>query len=394
MDFRFTPAQEAWRQEVGRFLDTLIPDWFPGVAQATVPPASAEEYAFTRQVHKQLAGRGWLVMSWPKEYGGLEAGVMDQTIFAEEYAYRRLPHLGPGVGFVGPSLAIHGSPEQKAKYLPPIAAAETVWCQGFSEPGTGSDLAGLQTKARADGDEMVVDGSKIWTTNAHRSDWCWLAVRTNPDAPKHRGISVLLVDMTSPGITVRPIHDIAGKHSFNQVYFDSVRVPRANLVGQINGGWKILTTTLDFERSSIATSAFARRTLEDLVRYANETIGPDGAPLGKDPIIAAKLAARATEIEVARLLAYRTSSVMASGRVPNKEASVSKLFGSMVLQQLAQTALDLAGPIGPVRKAVPGSALRRPVIDFCLNTISATIAGGSSEVQKGIIATRGLEMPR
>lgn len=394
MDFRFTPAQEAWRQEVGSFLDTLMPEDFPGVAQATVPPATPAEYAFARQVHQQLAGRGWLVMSWPKEYGGSGAGVMDQLIFSEEYAYRRLPHLGPGVGFVGPALAAHGSPEQKARHLPPIAAAETVWCQGFSEPGTGSDLASLQTRARADGDDMVVEGSKIWTTNAHRADWCWLAVRTNADAPKHRGISVLLVDMTSPGITVRPILDITGKHSFNQVYFDTVRVPRENLVGQIDGGWKVLTTTLDFERSTVANAAFARRTLEDLVRYARETVGQDGRPLGKDPVIAGKLAARATDIEVARLLAYQTASVLASGRVPNKEASVSKLFASLVLQQLAQTALEIVGPIGPVRRVEPDSALRRPVIDFCLQTISATIAGGSSEVQKGIIATRGLGMPR
>jgi alkylation response protein AidB-like acyl-CoA dehydrogenase len=389
MDFQFTPEQQAWRREVREWLvGELGPDYEGGDFET--PEGRAE----IKQFIKKLGRRGWLVMGWPTEYGGGGKTMIEQMIFNEEYAYWRAPYVGPGVHFVGPALILHGTEEQKRQHLPAIANHEVMWCQGFSEPGTGSDLASLQTRAVEDGDEFVVNGSKIWTSFGHYADWCWLAVRTNPDAPKHRGISLLMVDMKSPGITVSPIIDMAGRHHLNQTFFDDVRVPRANLVGPKDMGWYVMTTTLDFERSLVAGSATARRTLEDLVAYAKETLGPDGQPLAKDPVIAAKLAQLAIDIEVAKLFAYATVSVQMHGGVPNKEGSLSKLWSTELTQRLYDVGLQVIGPYAPLRQGSKWAAMKGKLIDLRLLATSATIAGGTSEIQRNIIATRGLGMPR
>jgi alkylation response protein AidB-like acyl-CoA dehydrogenase len=230
MRLDFTPEQIAWRNEIRAFLKENLPREYDDELSS----ASREHFDFMMEFNRKLAKKGWLIMSWPKGYGGAGAGLMEQLIFHEEYGYHRAPNLGPGVRFVGPSIMVHGSDEQKAEHLPHIAANTRWWCQGFSEPGSGSDLASLQTRGVVDGDEIVVNGSKIWTSWAHMSDWCWLAVRTDPDARKHRGISILMVDLKWPGITIRPVPNMAGYHSFNQVFFDDLRVPRANMVGPMN----------------------------------------------------------------------------------------------------------------------------------------------------------------
>jgi alkylation response protein AidB-like acyl-CoA dehydrogenase len=389
MDFRFTPEQEAWRQEVRQWLrQELGPDYDGGDMET--PEGRAEINRFI----KKLGAKGWLTMGWPKEYGGGGKTVIEQMIFNEEYAYHRAPYAGPGVHFIGPSLILHGTPEQKAYHLPRIANHDVWWCQGFSEPQTGSDLASLQTRAVEDGDEFVVNGTKIWTSFGHFADWCWLAVRTNPEAPRHRGISLLMVDMKSPGITVRPIIDMTGRHHLNQTFFDDVRVPRSNLVGQKDMGWYVMTTTLDFERSLVSSSAQARRVLEELVQYARETPGPDGTPLAQDPVIQAKLAQLAIEIEVAKLFAYATVSVQMHGGVPNKEGSLSKLYSTELTQRLYDVGLQVLGPYAPLRNGSKWAALRGKLIDARLLATSSTIAGGTSEIQRNIIATRGLGMPR
>ncbi|MCS7002607.1 MAG: acyl-CoA dehydrogenase family protein [Dehalococcoidia bacterium] len=389
MDFRFTPQQLAWRDEVRAFLRAELPPDYDG-GDTETEEGRQEIIRF----HKKLAAKGWLVLAWPKEYGGSGLGLIEQLIFQEEYGYHRGPYVGPGVSFIGPALMMHGTEEQKKKHLTAIANADVRWCQGFSEPQTGSDLASLQTRAVEDGDDFIVNGTKIWTSFAHWADWCWLMARTNPDAPKHRGISMLMVDMKSPGITVRPIIDMGGRHHLNQVFFDDVRVPRANLVGPKDMGWYVATTTLDFERSIVGTSAQARRTLEELVAYCNETIGPDGQPIGKDPVIRAKLAQMATEIEVARLLAYQTVSVQLHGKVPNREGSLSKMYSTELTQRLLDVGLQILGPYAPLTAESKWAKLRGRLIQMRLFATSNTIAGGTSEIQRQIVATRGLGMPR
>lgn len=389
MEFQFTPEQDAFRHEVRSFLKEILPPDYDG-GDIDSPEGRAE----IRAIHRKVAEKGWLLMSWPKEYGGGGAGIIDQLIFNEEYGYSRAPYVGPGITFIGPTIMINGTDEQKAEHLPRIANAEVQWCQGFSEPAVGSDLASLQTRAVDDGDDVVVNGSKIWNSFGHYADWCYLATRTNPDAPKHRGISVFLVDMKSPGITLRPIVSMDGEHHFNQVFFDDVRVPKKNMLGPRDRGWYVMATTLDFERSMVAGPAGARRSLEELIKYAATTKGTDGQPIGKDPVLAAKLAQMAIEIEVARLLAYQTASVQIHGLIPNKEASLSKLYGSELSQRLAILGEEVLGPQALIRKDDKYAKMFGKYAKAGLRAVSSTIAGGSSEIQRNVIATRGLKMPR
>ena len=255
MDFRFTQEDETFRTDLRQF---IADNWEapPHINEAYNRPA----FEAGRAYEKQLAKRGWLTLAWPKEYGGLAAPHMQQTIFREESAYAIAPGANSqGIYLIGPCIMVHGTEEQKKEYLPSIASGEVVWCQGFSEPGAGSDLASLQTRAVRDGDEYVINGQKIWTSNAHHSDWIHVLCRTDPDAPKHRGITYFLVDMKSPGVEVRPLINMLGEHGFNETYFTDVRVPVSHIVGEVNRGWYAATTTLDFERSGVTWSANGRR---------------------------------------------------------------------------------------------------------------------------------------
>jgi alkylation response protein AidB-like acyl-CoA dehydrogenase len=308
-----------------------------------------------------------------------------QAVFNEELSYHRVP--GPdfiGINYVGPTLMLYGSDEQKKRFLPAILSGEEKWCQGYSEPGSGSDLASLQTRAVVDGDDFVVNGQKIWTSGAHRADWIFLLTRTDPDAPKHRGISYLLADMRSPGITVRPLVNMAGSHEFNEVFFEDLRIPRNQLVGDMNRGWYVGMATMDFERSAIGGVAGNRRDLEDLV-------GMVRALPGKTPgHIRSEIADRQVEVDVTRMLSVRIIGIQESGGVPNYEASVAKLFTSELNQRMARTAVKALG--------LSGQAPRTPIEEkwkqSYLRTVSSTIAGGTSEIQRNIVATRGLGLPR
>jgi alkylation response protein AidB-like acyl-CoA dehydrogenase len=281
MEYRFSPEEEAFRHEVRAFLRRELPPGYIGPATL----GDEEDAALHRRMQRLLAQRGWLTIGWPREYGGQGASPILQTIFTEEVAYHRSPGVDTaGVKMLGPTLMLWGSEEQKRAFLPPIARGEVNWCQGYSEPGSGSDLASLQTRAVADGDDFVITGSKIWTSRAHRADWMFLLARTNPEAPKHRGITFFLVDMRTPGITIRPIINMAGVHHFNQVFFDNVRVPKKQVVGEVDRGWYVAVTLLDFERSGVEYPAQARRYVEELAHYAREAHGgrmaatPAGAP--------------------------------------------------------------------------------------------------------------------
>ena len=387
MDFRFTPEQAAFQAEVRAFLagnlgeHALRPEDF---ATGWSPPFS-----------RKLAERGWIALPWPREYGGQAASHLMQLIFNEEMAYHRAP-IGAhrrGVFYVGPILMLHGTDEQKREYLTRITAGEAFFCQGFSEPNAGSDAAAIQTRAVADGDDFIITGQKIWTSDAHRADYIYLTARTDPDAPKHRGISNFIVDMRSPGITVSPLYNLSDVHSFNQVFFDQVRVPRRNLVGELNRGWYLAAALLDFERSSIGNVAGLRRTLAELTEFAREVLsGPYDA--GRRAVVRAELANRAVELEVGRMLSYAIASMQDRGEIPNREASAVKLFTSELTQRVAHTGMRLLGLAGQLRPGSRWAPLAGRIERSYRYAVAATIGGGTSEIQRNVIATRGLGLPR
>ena len=315
-------------------------------------------------------------------------------IYSEEMAYKRAPGKDiQGVGFIGPCLMIHGTEEQKRQHLLPISEGKVTWCQGFSEPESGSDLASLQTRAVEDGDDFVISGQKIWSSGAHQSDWCHLLARTDPDAPKHRGITYFLIDMKTPGVDVRGITDLTGHHRFNEIFLDNVRVPKENVIGEVNRGWYAAMSTLDFERTGIENSADVRRMVDDLVDYAKATPW-NGGTLAENPSATTKLAEMRINAEISRMLSYRVMWLQSIGQVPNYEASVAKAFGAEMAQQCVQLAMELLGMRGQLVEGSKWVPFKGYVERTYLNAISRTIAGGTSEVQRNIIATRGLGLPR
>jgi alkylation response protein AidB-like acyl-CoA dehydrogenase len=352
------------------------------------------DWDLTQQMRKKLAANGWLTMHWPEAYGGQDISPVRSAIFNEEMTYLRAPGRDIfGVRMLAPTLMIHGSEEQRQTHLPPVARGEVQWCQGYSEPESGSDLASLSTRAVRDGDDFVINGSKIWTTLAHRADWIMLLTRTDPDAPKHRGISFVLVDMKSPGIQVRPIINMASGHEFNQVIFDNVRVPRRNVVGEEDRGWYVAVTLLDFERSGIDYSATGRRLLDDTREYATQTTR-GGQPLIETPWVRNLLADRYIECEVARLMAYNVAYMQGEGQVPNKEASMSKAFGSETLHRSATAGVEILGMYGVLGRNEKWAPLNGRIPENWMVSFSHPIAGGTSEIQRNIIASRGLGLPR
>ena len=394
MDIEFTRQEENFRQEIRDFLaETLPKNWDP---LGQIGQSPEERQAFTRQMTQTLADKGWLTLAWPEEYGGQARSIMEQVIYNEEMSYKNVPgtELGTGaISWVGPVLMIAGTDEQKSEHLPPIAQGERLWCTLYSEPGSGSDLASLQTSAVRDGDDYVINGQKIWTSSAHIADWGWLAARTNPDAPKHRGISIFMLDMKSPGVSVRPIENMAGGRDFNEVYFDDVRVPSGNLVGQEDRGWYTLAVALDFERSGVGYSAGARRTLEALVKYARQS-ERNGKPLSSNSSVRRKLAQRFTETEISRWLSYKVAWMQSQGMVPNAEASMSKMYGTELTQRVARTGMEILGMAGQVSQGSKWVPLEGHIQQLYLSSVSSTIAAGTSEIQRNIIAQRGLGLSR
>ncbi|MSQ05789.1 MAG: acyl-CoA dehydrogenase [Dehalococcoidia bacterium] len=390
MEFKFSPEDDAFRRELRAFvLQELPPDWEGGGRWP-----EEVNWELTRQMRRKLAQRGWLTMHWPKEYGGQNASPVRSAIYNEELAYLRAPGRDIfGVRMLGPTLMLYGSEEQKRTYLPPIAQGEIQWCQGFSEPEAGSDLASLNTRAVRDGDDYVINGAKIWTTLGHRADAIFVLARTDTDAPKHRGISFILADMKTPGIQVRPIVNMANGHEFNQVIFDNVRVPRRNLVGEENRGWYVAVTLLDFERSGIDYSAIGRRLLDEMLAYTRDTVR-NGQPLVETPWVRHLLADRYIECEVARLMAYNVAYMQEQGLVPTKEASMSKVFGSETLHRVAASCLEILGPYGALGREEKWAPLKGRVQEHWMISFSHQIAAGTSEVQRNIIAGRGLGLPR
>ncbi|MFN0093684.1 MAG: acyl-CoA dehydrogenase family protein [Dehalococcoidia bacterium] len=378
-----SPTEATWRTEVRAFID----------ANKSVFAQSADDaeggmfgrMGAVKQWRDRVAEKGWIAPSWPKKYGGAEMSVVNQFVMNEEFAEAGVPSNvgGFGVMMIGPTLIEHGTEDQKEEHLSKILRGEVIWCQGYSEPGAGSDLASLQTRGVRDGDDYVVNGQKIWTTGAQFADWMYMLVRTDPDAPKHRGITYLLVDMKSPGVTVRPLTTMANLQSFNEVFFEDVRVPVKNRLGDENRGWYVGTTTLDFERSSIGSAIGVRKQLEGLLRQAKKA--GSGASFTNRASVRHEFTDRWIEAEVAKMLSYRVISMQANGLIPNHEASMCKLYSSELGQKIALLSMHLFGMHGNLRN--------RSSVGY-VQAVSSTIAGGTSEVQRGIIATRGLGLPR
>jgi alkylation response protein AidB-like acyl-CoA dehydrogenase len=393
MDFSYTPEEEAFRRRVRTWLRKNVPrrshDERP--MEWGDPRRIALAKAWQRKVH----AAGYLALGWPVEWGGQGADIMRQTIVNEEMVRTRAPGLVGlmGIQMVGPTLIQFGTEEQRRRYLPKILTAEEIWCQGYSEPAAGSDLASLRTRAVLEGDTFVVNGQKVWTSNAHFADWMFCLVRTDPSAPKHGGISYLLIDMKTPGITVRPLVQMTGDAGFNEVFLEDVRVPRENLVGGLNNGWQVANATLAHERNMLGATTRTQQVFQGLVRLArSERRG--GRPASADPVVRQRLAALAGRVETMKLEAYRQLTDALRGRRPGISAAVNKLVATELNHDLARAALEILGSYGPLGRHDP-RARDRGIwpLDFMFS-LGLIIGGGTSQIQKNIIAERGLGMPR
>jgi alkylation response protein AidB-like acyl-CoA dehydrogenase len=394
MDFRDTADEAKFRVEVRDYIDKEAPKVARGASREEALVGNWER---NQQWFKKLADRGWIAPAWPKEYGGAGMTVMEQFIFNEEMALNRAPrplHLLIGLGMAGPTIIVHGTDQQKQDHLPGILSGEDVWCQGYSEPGSGSDLASLQTRAVRDGDDYVLNGQKIWTTLAHIAKKMILLARTDPDAPKHKGITYFILDMKSPGVTVRPLMNMANSHEFNEVFFDNVRVPKENIIGEENRGWYTAVTTLDFERSAIGSAVGMKQAVEELVNYAKDHTDDHTSALGTDPLVRYELADRMVEVEVGRMLSYRVASMQNRGLIPNYEASLLKLYTTELNQRIANTGVEMLGQYGQLDRGSEWAPNKGRNCYTYLRSVAYTIEGGTSEIQRNIVATRGLGLPR
>ncbi|MCH8815269.1 MAG: acyl-CoA dehydrogenase family protein [Chloroflexi bacterium] len=395
MDFRFTPEEDKFRQEIRDWLKKNLPKSGSGDRFSRTSDDNDANPVIYLEFAKKLASKGWVAPHWPAEYGGLGLSVIQQLIFNEEMAYASAPigYSMIGVGWAGPTIIVYGTDEQKKEHLSRITNAETMWCQGFSEPNAGSDLAALQTRAVRDGDDYVINGQKIWTSGAHFANWMILIARTDQDAPKHKGISYFLLDMKTPGITTSPLIDMMGNHAFNEVFFDNVRVPREALLGEENRGWYMATTTLDFERSSIGGAVGGQKLLEDLKTFVAET-SFNGRPIKDAPGVMGRLADCAIDVELGRILSYRVATLQARGMVPNYESSIAKLFNTDMQFHLGEAGMEIMGLYGQLEADSKWVHLHGRFQRQWMWQTGLKVGGGTTEIQKNIIAQRGLGMPR
>jgi alkylation response protein AidB-like acyl-CoA dehydrogenase len=393
LDLRFTAEDEAFRAEVRQWLTEHLGGEFAHLRGRGGPGDEHEAFDERREWERALGAAGWTCVGWPEEHGGRGASLHQQVIFYEEYARARAPgRVGiVGEGLLGPTLVAFGTEAQQHRFLPPIVRGEELWCQGYSEPNAGSDLANVATRAVRDGDEWVVTGQKVWTSLAHWSDWCFVLARTDPEAPKHRGLSYLLVPMRQPGVEVRPIVQVTGTSEFNEVFFDGARTDAANVVGAVNGGWKVAMGTLAFERGA--------STLGQQLGFANEleqvtgTARKNGA--ADDPVVRQRLARAWIGLRIMRFNTLRTLSAM-EGDELTREGMITKLYWATWHRELGELAMDVLGGDALVAEELIAGApyeltgLQR----LFLFTRADTIYGGSNQVQRNIIGERALGLPR
>jgi alkylation response protein AidB-like acyl-CoA dehydrogenase len=385
------PGVRAFRQEVRDWLDA---HWH-GERQAAHDRLPFKDRGWDPSFSRLVGQRGWIGIGWPKEFGGQARSPAEQLAYIEEMEYAEAPIKAHNVAenIVGPSLIRHGTPEQRAEWLPPTLRGELTFGLGYSEPEAGSDLASLRTRATRDGDDWIINGQKLWSTGGDKAEHVWLAARTDPDAkPKHAGISVFLVSLRSPGVTIRPSLAMYGK-TFSAVFYDDVRVPARAMVGGVNGGWKVITDALAAERVMIGGSvAVLRRNLDRLTEYvARAEVG--GRPLRNDPVVRDRLGALAAEIEVARQFVMRNARMLQEGRVPLYEAAMTKVFAGELQERLGEAALDILGTGGLLSTDAPSAPVGE-LEQVLRHSIMGVIGGGTAEIQRNIIAIRGLGLPR
>jgi alkylation response protein AidB-like acyl-CoA dehydrogenase len=376
VDLTLSPAEEEFR-------DTLR-SWIAENHPGKEPEGDEASFAFRREWQRKLNDRGWAGLTWPTEYGGAGATQIEQAILFEEFARSRAPQMANVLGLTmgGPTVIAHGTDEQKRRYLEPILSAEEIWCQGFSEPGSGSDLASVKTRAVRDGDEWLVTGQKVWTTLAHEAKWCMLVARTDPDAPKHQGLSYFLMDMEQDAVQVRPLRQITGESEFNELFMEEARIPHENIVGGEGNGWAVAITTLMHERATLAfgLQVAVKLWLRELMDAARK------GRASRDPIVRDRLAQLYIEAEVLRLNAYRGLSAIMRDGVPGPEGSLGKWQWAEVNQALTELAMDLRGSHG---------LLYDNTWTFrFLRARANSIEGGTTEILKNIVAERVLGLPR
>jgi alkylation response protein AidB-like acyl-CoA dehydrogenase len=397
MNFTFTPEETAFREEVRGWIKKNVPgDW--GTPKWPIPEDDEAYYREAQNWGRKLYEGGWAGITWPKQYGGRGATPIEQFIFQEELSKHRTPNTFGviGIGMAGPTIMTHGRDDQKDRYLRKILSGDEIWCQGFSEPNAGSDVASLKTTAIPNGDSYVINGQKIWTSVAHRAHFCILVTKTDPHAQKHKGLTYLIVDMKAPGVTVQPLRQITGDAEFNEVFFNDVRVPKENILGRENEGWAVAITTLMHERVNIAALLYGniKRTLHDVAQLA-KTVKRNGKPLSEDPIIRSKLARMYANIETQRLNNLRMRAQMRANQDPGAIGSIFKLIWATANMTLLEIPLEI---LGPYAEQLPESAAHDDVVGTWmkqfLRSRANSIEGGTSEILRNIIADRVLGLPR
>jgi alkylation response protein AidB-like acyl-CoA dehydrogenase len=392
MDLNLTPQEQHFRDEVRAWLQANVPkDWESRRAQDDMK----EFFAFLRAWQKQVFEAGWAGVAWPTEYGGRGATLMEQVIFTEEMARAIAPQLANvlGLSLIGPTIIAYGTDKQKKRFLPPILSADEIWCQGFSEPNAGSDLAGIRTAAKLDGDHYIVNGQKVWTSYGWAADWCALLTRSDADSTKHKGLTYILVDMKSPGVEVRPLRQLTGETEFNELFFRDVRVPVENVLGKAGEGWEVAIGTLMHERATLGAGMQItfRRQFDRLVELSH-VVERNGRPAAEDPVMRQKLAQSYVDIEIMRLNQMRSISRISQTGVPGPEGSVHKIFWSELNQRFQQVAMELLGPYGQLTN---GGAIDDG--QWAYNFLRArgnTIEAGTSEVQRNIVGHFVLGLPK
>jgi alkylation response protein AidB-like acyl-CoA dehydrogenase len=385
MSFSFSPAEEAFRIEARRWLEQGLTGEFAQLIGRGGPSDEHDLFELRVAWEQKMGREGWTCLAWPKEYGGRGATLNEQVIFIEEYARIRAPgRVGYfGEQLIGPTIALLGTEEQKKRFLPRIVRGEEFWCQGYSEPNAGSDLANVQTRAVRDGDEWVITGQKTWTSLAQHADWSFVICRTDPDAAKHKGLSYVLVPMRQPGVEIRPIRQMTGSAEFNEVFFDGARTAASNVIGEVGGGWRVAMATLAFERgaSTLGQQLSFRHELSEIVAIANS----NGS--ARDPLIRQRLAKAWIELEIMRVHALRTIALMQHGEL-GRESMVSKVYWATWHRSLGELAMDVLGADGAVM-----DASRARLHRLFLFSRADTIYAGSNEIQRNIIGERGLGLP-
>lgn len=396
MDFQFTEEEQALRKEFDDFfreeMKKAPPQWWISLEAMF---GDDECWEFHKKVAKKLGAKGWLSRAWPKEHGGQDAPLVEQFIFSEVVGYYKAAGVDPwGVNMLAPTLLVSANEEQKREHLPFIARGERFWTQLWSEPGAGSDLASLATRAVRIGDDYIINGQKIWTSGAHRADWGFLLARTNPNEKRSRGLSFFLVDMKTPGITIRPILSMEGSHLFNEVFFDDVKVPARNRVGEENQGWLASQMTSNFERSMISLFSLARRELEELVEFCNKQKWGKQV-LAKNPLVRHRLAQLAIDIDVGRAYSYSVlwSQIKGGLVMAAPLAAAAKVLATELMQRLTYTACLIMGLFAQVKESkwAPMQGRFEKHYQLC---VGLNMGGGTSEIMRNLICSLGLGLPR